>query len=65
VAPHANREGIKALLHAWNTGGERDRLALALAHKNMRHVDEQLPTKEMTELQARIASEKIDWPALA
>jgi hypothetical protein len=65
VAPHADREGIKALLHAWNTGGERDRLAVALAHKNMARVDEELPAKEMTDLQARIASEKIDWPALA
>ena len=31
VAPHADSEGVAALVHAWNTGSDRERLAIALA----------------------------------
>jgi len=65
VAPHADSEGIAALLHGWNEGGDKERLAIALALETAPHVPAGLPTKEVADLQARIASEGIDWRDLA
>jgi hypothetical protein len=72
VAPHADAEGIAALLRAFEQGNDKERLAVALAlrlappdraddvfrpHPNLR--------RQAEEIQARLALEQIEWKALA
>ena len=64
VAPHADGEGVAALAHGWRTGNDRERLAIALALQTA-HIQIDLPPGELAKLQARLVSEKIDWPDLA
>jgi hypothetical protein len=65
VAPHADSEGIAALVHGWNAGSDKERLAIALALQHAPHIHADLPMNEIADLQTRIASECIDWPDLA
>ena len=60
VAPHADDEGSAALAHGWNSGNDKERLAIALALRGARHVHG-LPAEKVADLQARLESEKIDW----
>jgi hypothetical protein len=71
VAPHADAEGIAALARAFETGGEKERLAVALALQQAQpdHVDAVLEQpgsrRQMRDIQSRLLIEKIDWKALA
>jgi hypothetical protein len=58
VAPHADHEGIAALTHVLDTGTDMERLAVALAlQPSSAH-----PLKAMVkDLEARLASERMDW----
>jgi hypothetical protein len=65
VAPHADGEGVAALVHGWTTGNGRERLAIALALRIAPQIRIDLPADELAHLQAKLVSEKIDWPDLA
>jgi hypothetical protein len=65
VAPHADGECIAALMHGWNTGNDSERLAIALALQTAPQIRINLPADELARLQARVISEKINWPDLA
>jgi hypothetical protein len=65
VAPHADAEGVAALTHGWTTGSDKERLAIALALQMAPQIRIDLPADELAHLQARLISEKIDWPDLA
>ena len=64
VAPHADDEGMRALAHGWNTGKDIERLAIALSLRGSPHIHG-LPADEITKLQAKLESEKIEWRHLA
>jgi hypothetical protein len=71
VAPHADDVGIAALVRAFETGGERERLsvALALLHLSSQRVGAAFGRQGLTEplakLQSHLVTEKIDWTSLA
>ena len=71
VAPHADAAGMAALVRAFETGGDTERLAVALALQlaPADRVDaafaEPAPRRRVGELQSRLASENIDWEAIA
>ena len=65
VAPHADSEGIAAMAHGWNAGGDKERLAIAFALRTAPQVCADLPAAEVAGFQARLASEKMDWRDLA
>ena len=71
VAPHADAEGISALVRAFETGGERERLSVALALQQpaSQRVDaafgQQGLRNQLTDLQSYLVTEKIDWTSLA
>jgi hypothetical protein len=65
VAPHADGEGIAALTHGWTTGNDKERLAITLALRAAPHIRMDLPADELARLQAKLVSEKINWPDLA
>jgi len=66
VAPHADEEGIAALLRAFESGGERERLAVALALRRAQdHVTAAFDRPRISDLQARLDAETIDWKAFA
>lgn len=71
VAPYADDEGIAALVRAFETGGERERLSVALALQQLssQRVDaafsEQRLADPLARLQLHLATEKIDWMSLA
>jgi hypothetical protein len=71
VAPHADAEGISALVRAFETGGERERLSVALALQQpaSQLVDaafgQQGLRNQLTDLQSYLVTEKIDWTSLA
>jgi hypothetical protein len=65
VAPHAGGEGVAALAHGWAAGNDKERLAIALALLTAPQIRIDLPADELAHLQARLVSEKIDWPDLA
>jgi hypothetical protein len=70
VAPHADDEGIAALVRTFETGGERERLsvALALQQPSSQRLDAAFSQQHLTDplarLQSRLATEKIDWTSL-
>ena len=64
VAPHADDEGMAALAHGWNVGTDRERLAIAFAQRGAPHAHG-IPAEELTKLQTRLESEKIEWRDLA
>jgi hypothetical protein len=61
VAPHADNEGIAAMVRGWNEGGDKERLAIALALRSAPQIRASLPAEEIASLQARLASEKMNW----
>jgi hypothetical protein len=65
VAPHADSEGVAALAHGWTAGNDKERLAIALALQTALQTPVDLPADELADLQARLISEKINWPDLA
>ena len=65
VAPHADGEGVAALTHGWTTGNDKERLAIALALQTAPQIRIDLSADELAHLQARLISEKINWPDLA
>jgi hypothetical protein len=65
VAPHADGEGVAALMHGWTKGNDKERLAIALALRTAPRIRIDLPADELAYLQARLVSEKINWPDLA
>jgi hypothetical protein len=64
VAPHADDEGVAALMHGWNAGNDTERLAIALALRGAPQVWG-LPAGEIAKLQARLEAKKIEWRDLA
>jgi hypothetical protein len=65
VAPHADAQGIAALRRAFDAGGDKDRLAVALAVERSEAAG-LLPLRdEMQELSARLADDNITWRDLA
>ncbi len=71
VAPHADAEGVGALVRAFETGGERERLSVALALQQLtsQRVDAVFSRPDLrgqlTDLQSHLVTEKIDWTSLA
>jgi hypothetical protein len=71
VAPHADAEGVGALVRAFETGGERERLSVALALQQLtsQRVDAAFSRPglrgQLTDLQSHLVTEKIDWTSLA
>jgi hypothetical protein len=65
VAPHADSEGVAALAHGWNAGGDKERLTIALALRTAPQFRADLPADEIASFQARLASEKMNWRDLA
>jgi hypothetical protein len=65
VAPHADAQGIAALRQAFDAGGDKDRLAVALAVERMEAAG-LLPLRdEIERLRVRLADERIAWRDLA
>jgi hypothetical protein len=65
VAPHADPQGIAALRRAFDTGGDKDRLAVALAVEQTEAAG-LLPFRdEIERLRVRLADEDIAWHDLA
>ena len=65
VVPHADSEGITALTHSWNSGNDKERLAVAFALRRTAHLHPDLPMDEVANLQARLESEEVEWRDLA
>jgi hypothetical protein len=72
VAPHADAEGIAALLRAFERGSDRERLAVALALRlappdraNDVFRPQPILRRRAEELQSHLESEQIEWKALA
>jgi len=65
VAPHADGECIAALIHGWNAGNDKERLAIAFALRRVPIPTADLPVDEIARLQARLRSEKAEWRDLA
>jgi hypothetical protein len=71
VAPHADAEGIGALVRAFETGEERERLSVALALQQpaSQRADAAFSQRglkgQLTEVQSQLLKEKIDWTSLA
>jgi hypothetical protein len=71
VAPHADAEGVAALVRAFETGGDKERLSVALALRQTQaeRTDaafERLNLRnQIRDIQARLLIEKIGWEALA
>lgn len=65
VAPHADSEGVSALAHGWNTGNDKERLAIAYALRRAPDLQAGLPMDEITRLQASLEADKTEWRDLA
>ena len=65
VVPHADSEGVAALMHGWNAGNNKERLAIALALRTAPQIRTDLPADEIANFQTRLASEKMSWRDLA
>jgi hypothetical protein len=70
VAPHADAEGTAALVRAFETGGDKERLAVALALQALPDRTDVIfkqpdLRRQLRDLQSRLTSEKIGWDALA
>ena len=65
VVPHADNEGVAALAHGWNTGNDKERLAVAFALLREPRLHPDLPMDEVASLQARLQSEEVEWRDLA
>jgi hypothetical protein len=65
VAPHADEEGVAALLHGWNAGDDKERLAIALALQDAPPLRGCVPAGELEPFQRRLASRDLSWCDLA
>ncbi len=66
IAPHSDAEAIAAMTHAWATGVENGRLAIALALKAAPDVKAGLPFKsELPNIEKAIEGGDIQWHQLA
>jgi hypothetical protein len=65
VAPHADDEGVAALVKGWNAGNEKERLAVALALQRAPHIQGSLPADEIANARAKLVLEGISWHDLA
>ena len=71
VAPHADTEGVAALVRAFETGTDKERssVALALQQAQPDRIDTTFEQPELRrqvrDIQSRLVAEKIDWKALA
>ena len=71
VAPHADAEGVAALVRAFETGSDKERssVALALQQAQLDRVDAALEQRnlrnQVRDVQSQLVAEKIDWKALA
>ena len=65
VTPHADRECVLALTHGWNAGSDRERLAIALALRTAPQIRPDVPADEISNFQARLACERMNWCDLA
>jgi hypothetical protein len=71
VAPHADAEGVAALVRAFETGGEKERLAVALALEQEQAdradaaFEQPNLRRQVREMQSRLVAEKVGWEALA
>jgi hypothetical protein len=70
VAPHADAEGVAALARAFETGGDEERLAVALALQARPDRTDVIfkqsdLRRQLRDLQSRLTAEKIGWDALA
>ncbi len=67
VAPHADSEGVAALIHAFDAGQDKERLAIALALESIEaSKTDVLPFhNEIGLLRDRLAAENIGWKDLA
>ena len=71
MAPHADAEGVAALVRAFETGGEKERLAVALALEQEQAdraeaaFEQPNLRRQVREMQSRLVAEKVGWEALA
>ena len=65
VAPHADDEGLAALVRGWNAGTDKEKLAIALALQHAPHIQTGLPSDDIANFQARLVSKGINWHDLA
>jgi hypothetical protein len=71
VAPHADAEGHAALIRALETGNDRERLAVALAlqqagpQRTETVFERPALRRQVQDMQARLAVERLGWEALA
>jgi hypothetical protein len=71
VAPHADSQGVAALVRAFETGDEKERLAVALALHRSRAdrivaaFEHRYLRRQLEELQSRLGAEQIEWMSIA
>jgi len=71
VAPHADTEGVAALVRAFESGGDKERLSVALALQQAEPdrtdviFEQPRLRSQVRDIQSRLRTEKIDWEALA
>jgi hypothetical protein len=71
VAPHADAEGVAALVRAFETGGDKERLSVALALQQAEpdRTDAMFEQPDLRNqvrnIQSRLVAEGTDWKALA
>jgi hypothetical protein len=71
VAPHADTEGVAALVRAFVTGGDKERLSVAFALQQVRPdrtdatFEQPDLRRQVRDIQSRSVAEKIDWTVLA
>jgi hypothetical protein len=65
VVPHADSEGVAALVYGWNVGNDKERFAVAFALQQAPDLRADLPADEIARLQARLRSENAEWRDLA
>ena len=71
VAPHADADGIAALVRAFETGGDKERLSVALALQQAQadHVgtifEQRVFRGQVEKVRQRLQAEKIEWKALS
>jgi hypothetical protein len=65
VAPYADAHGVAALRRAFEVGGDKERLGVALAIERAEAAELQPLRDELQELRVRLADENIAWRDLA
>lgn len=66
VAPHADAEGVAVLIRAFETGGDKERLSVALVPDPTDATFEQANLRgQVRNIQSRLVAEKIGWETLA